>query len=167
MHRNPWMTITEDVVRRGDGSLGTYGVVHRTPGVVVIAIRQDGRFAVVRQFRYPVGSRRWEFPAGTVDHPDEDITHAARRELAEETGMVADTVTVLATLDVAPGFTAQQTSIVVAEQLQAGSPSRDDTEQDMTVGWWSRDEITAAITDGTIVDAQSLAGWAVFVANGR
>lgn len=168
-YRNDWMSVTEDVVRRGDGSTGIYGVVHRAPGVVVIARRvvDDVEvFCVVEQYRYPVGARRWEFPAGTADPDDTDARDAARRELREETGLVASTLLELAVLDVAPGFTAQQTTIVLAEDLVDGEHERDATETDMMRAWWTRDEILRAIADGRMVDAQSVAGWGVLLCHG-
>ncbi|GAA1900761.1 NUDIX domain-containing protein [Williamsia serinedens] len=163
------MTVTEDVVRRGDGSEGIYGVVHRAPGVVVIArqvIDNEERFCLVEQYRYPLGARRWEFPAGTADIDDADARATGRRELREETGLEAGSTRVLAVLDVAPGFTSQRTTIVLAENLSDGAESRDVTEGDMTWAWWSRQEILDGIVGGRIVDAQSVAGWGVLLALG-
>ncbi|MFD0837654.1 NUDIX domain-containing protein [Williamsia serinedens] len=168
-YRNAWMTVTEDVVRRGDGSEGIYGVVHRAPGVVVIArqvIDNEERFCLVEQYRYPLGARRWEFPAGTADIDDADARATGRRELREETGLEAGSTRVLAVLDVAPGFTSQRTTIVLAENLSDGAESRDVTEGDMTWAWWSRQEILDGIVGGRIVDAQSVAGWGVLLALG-
>jgi 8-oxo-dGTP pyrophosphatase MutT (NUDIX family) len=163
------MTVTEDVVRRADGSSGIYGVVHRAPGVVVIARRVvDGvdHFCVVEQYRYPLGARRWEFPAGTGDDHDADARAIGRRELREETGLDAGAIRVLAVLDVAPGFTSQRTTIVLAESPRDGVVDRDVTESDMTWTWWTRQEIVDAITGGRFVDAQSVAGWGVLLAHG-
>ncbi|MGZ8180091.1 NUDIX domain-containing protein [Williamsia sp. SKLECPSW1] len=159
------MTVTEDVVRRSDGSTGIYGVVHRSPGVVVIARRfgDTESYCVVEQYRYPLAARRWEFPAGTAEVDELDTLAAAARELREETGMVATTVQVLATLDVAPGFTSQRTTIVLADDLAVGTPARDATEADLRWTWWTRDEVTDAIRSGLMVDAQSIAAWGVFL----
>ncbi len=144
-------------------------MVHRAHGVVVIARRLGGdveTFCVVEQYRYPLGARRWEFPAGTTDTRDTDPVEAARRELREETGLVASAVQTLAVLDVAPGFTAQRTTIVLAEDLVDGEHDRDCTEADLTWTWWTRAEIVTAITDGRMVDAQSVAGWGVLLCRG-
>ena len=168
-YRNDWMSVTEDIVRRGDGSSGIYGVVHRAPGVVVIARRvvdHVDSYCVVEQYRYPLGARRWEFPAGTAETVDADPVEAARRELREETGLIASTLRPLAVLDVAPGFTAQRTTIVLAEDLTDGAHRRDITESDMTWAWWSREEVVAAIVGGRMVDAQSIAGWGVLLSLG-
>lgn len=168
-YRNAWLSVTEDVVRRADGSTGIYGVVHRAPGVVVIARRVvDGieHFCVVEQYRYPLGARRWEFPAGTTDDRDFDAEAAARRELREETGVHADATGVLAVLDVAPGFSSQRTTIVLAEELHDGVADRDVTEADMKWAWWTRHDVGDAIAGGRMVDAQSVAGWGVLLTLG-
>ncbi|HTY26733.1 MAG TPA: ADP-ribose pyrophosphatase, partial [Mycobacterium sp.] len=59
------MTVREDEVRRPDGSAGIYGVVDKPDYALVIATDGD-RVALVEQFRYPLGERRWEFPQGTA-----------------------------------------------------------------------------------------------------
>ncbi|MCP2178741.1 NUDIX domain-containing protein [Williamsia maris] len=171
VYRNAWMSVREDDVRRADGSAGIYGVVDRPLGVVVVARRptasDDEQIYLVEQFRYPVGARRWEFPAGTA--PDGMALEAvalADRELREETGLIAGRLTHLATIDVAPGFCAQRSAIVLAEDLVQGDPDREHEEQDMRGRWWDRSELTAAIGTGRICDAQTLAAWACVINRG-
>lgn len=170
VYRNAWMSVREDDVRRADGSAGIYGVVDRPLGVVVVARRPAAggeQIYLVEQFRYPVGARRWEFPAGTA--PDGERLGAvalAARELREETGLVAGSLTHLATIDVAPGFCAQRSAVVLAEDLIEGEPDREHQEQDMRGRWWGGSEIAAAIETGKICDAQTLAAWACVVSRG-
>ena len=168
VYRNAWMSVREDGVRRADGSAGIYGVVDRPLGVVVVARRRTEsgteQIHLVEQFRYPVGVRRWEFPAGTApEGADLDARALADRELREETGLVARRLTHLATIDVAPGFCAQRSAIVVAEDLTEGKPNREHEEQDMRGRWWDRAEVVRAIRTGEICDAQTLAAWACVV----
>ncbi len=101
VYRNNWMSVREDIVERPDGSTGIHGVVDRPDYAVVIAVDGD-RLAMVEQYRYPMGARRWEFPMGTTpDQPDIDPRELAARELREETGLTAGSLTVLGRLDVA------------------------------------------------------------------
>jgi 8-oxo-dGTP pyrophosphatase MutT (NUDIX family) len=67
VYRNPWMVVSEDEVRRADGSPGIYGVVEK-PDFAVILPRTPNGFWLVEQFRYPVGRRAWEFPQGSWSH---------------------------------------------------------------------------------------------------
>lgn len=88
-----WMAVREDTVRRADGSTGPYTVVD-SPDIVLVVPADGDHLHLVEQYRYPVAGRRWEFPAGTTD-PGHDLDAAAvaGRELREETGLVASTLT--------------------------------------------------------------------------
>ncbi|MDT7649201.1 MAG: hypothetical protein QOI36_607, partial [Pseudonocardiales bacterium] len=87
VYANSWMTVREDAVRRPDGSNGIYGVVDK-PTFALVIPRDGDRLHMVEQFRYPVGRRRWEFPAGTAPgRADIDPADLAAQELREETGL--------------------------------------------------------------------------------
>lgn len=89
------MTVREDAVVRADGSPGIYAVVDKPMYALVIALRDD-QLHLVEQYRYPLRARRWEFPQGTApDRADFDPQRLAARELQEETGLLADTLTPL------------------------------------------------------------------------
>ena len=88
-YENPWIVVREDEVVRPDGSAGTYGVVEvRRPAVFVVALTDADEVVLVTIDRHTVGTSI-EVPAGGTD--GEDPLVAARRELAEETGLTADT----------------------------------------------------------------------------
>ncbi|MFE1049323.1 hypothetical protein ACFW5S_26680 [Streptomyces olivaceus] len=67
-YRNPWMTVREAGLRRPDGSDGLYGVVDKPDFVLIVPRERDG-FHLVEQYRYPVGSRFWEFPQRSWPEP--------------------------------------------------------------------------------------------------
>jgi ADP-ribose pyrophosphatase YjhB (NUDIX family) len=88
-YENPWIVVREDEVVRPDGSAGTYGVVDvRRPAVFVVALTDADEVVLVTIDRHTVGTSI-EVPAGGTD--GEDPLAAARRELAEETGLTAET----------------------------------------------------------------------------
>jgi len=167
VYRNSWMTLREDDIRRPDGSLGIYSVVDKPTYALVIA--QDGdRFQLVEQFRYPLGARRWEFPQGTA--PDQvplAPAELAARELREETGLRAATLTPLGCLDVAPGMSSQRGWVFHATDLTEGDHDREHEEQDMHAAWFTRAEVEQMMRDGVITDAQSIAAWALLLLSGR
>ncbi|NUQ31491.1 MAG: NUDIX hydrolase [Dermatophilaceae bacterium] len=87
VYENPWIRVREDAVTRPDGSDGVFGVVElQRPAVFVVALTDDDEVVLVTIDRHTVG-RSVEVPAGGTD--GEDPLVAARRELAEETGLTA------------------------------------------------------------------------------
>jgi 8-oxo-dGTP pyrophosphatase MutT (NUDIX family) len=160
IYANPWMTLREDTFRRPDGADGLYGVVDKPDYALVIALDAD-RLALVEQYRYPLGLRRWEFPQGTAPDRAAMAPEAlAARELREETGLRAARLTYLGLLDVAPGLSSQRGRAYLAEDLTAGEPDREDTEADMRLAWVTRTEFESRVRAGEITDAQSIAAYA-------
>jgi 8-oxo-dGTP pyrophosphatase MutT (NUDIX family) len=151
------MSIREDTVRRADGSTGIYAVVDTSDIAVVIPMDGD-RFHLVEQYRHPVAGRRWEFPSGSAEEGDaSDAAALARRELREETGLLATDLTVLGTLEVTPSMIAHQCTVFLATEFSAGQPQRDTAEQDMRSAWFTRTEVERMVRTGQIVDAKSIA----------
>jgi 8-oxo-dGTP pyrophosphatase MutT (NUDIX family) len=160
------MTVHEDELRRPDGSTGTCTVVESPDIPLVIPVDGD-RMHLVEQYRHPVGGRRWEFPSGTADPVlDPDVAALAGRELREETGLTASTLTLLGTLDVMPSTLRQRCSVFVATGLSEGPPQRDLGEQDMRSSWFTRAEVERMLRDGTISDAKSAAAYALLLLHG-
>ena len=163
VYRNNWLTLREDDIRRPDGSSGIYAVVDK-PAYALVIPRDTDRFHLVEQFRYPLGLRRWEFPQGTAPgRADIDPAELAARELREETGLRAATMTELGLLDVAPGMSSQRGRVFLATGITEGPHEREHEEQDMRSAWFNRAEVEAMMRDGVITDAQSLAAWTLLL----
>lgn len=163
VYRNNWLTLREDDIRRPDGSAGIYAVVDK-PAYALVIPRDTDRFHLVEQFRYPLGLRRWEFPQGTApDRADIDPAELAARELREETGLRAESMTELGLLDVAPGMSSQRGRVFLATGITEGPHEREHEEQDMRSAWFTRAEVEAMMRDGVITDAQSLAAWTLLL----
>lgn len=163
VYANPWMVVREDTVVRDDGSPGLYGVVDKPDYALVIAV-EDGMFALVEQYRHPLGARRREFPQGTApDRAEAEPAALAARELREETGLRAGTWTSLGLLDVAPGLSSQRGRAFLATDLVQGEPEREASEADMRTVWVERAAFEDAVRVGEITDAQSLAAYALLL----
>lgn len=159
VYANSWMTVREDGIRRPDGTEGIYGVVDKPTYALVIA-REGDRLHLVEQFRYAVGRRGWEFPAGTApDRAAADPADLAVRELREETGLVAGRMELIGHLDVAPGMSSQTGTVWLATELARGPVQREHTEQDMRAAWFPAAEFEAMAASGEITDSQSLAAY--------
>ncbi|MGB3352962.1 MAG: NUDIX hydrolase [Mycobacterium sp.] len=163
VYRNNWLTLREDDIRRPDGSSGIYAVVDK-PAYALVIPQETDRFHLVEQFRYPLGLRRWEFPQGTAPgRADIDPAELAARELREETGLRAESMTELGLLDVAPGMSSQRGRVFLATGITEGPHEREHEEQDMRSAWFTRTEVEAMMRDGVITDAQSLAAWTLLL----
>jgi 8-oxo-dGDP phosphatase len=167
VYRNSWMTLREDDIRRPDGSTGIYAVIDK-PTYALVIPRDGDRFHLVEQFRYPLGLRRWEFPQGTAPEQEHlEPSDLAVRELREETGLRAESMTVLGRLDVAPGMSSQRGWVFLATGITEGDHEREHEEQDMHSEWFSRAQLERMMRDGDITDAQSIAAWALLLLKAR
>ena len=162
VYRSQWMRVREDVVEFPSGAQGTYSVVDKRDFVLVIPYADDG-FWLVEQYRYPVGSREWEFPQGGwpagSDGTQEELAAA---ELREETGLVADSLAHLGHLHTAYGYCSQGYDVYLATGLTAGQVDREVTEEDMIHEWRSAADVRAMARSGELRDAHSLAALALF-----
>lgn len=164
VYANPWMTVREDRVRRADGSTGLYGVVDKPDFALVVPREDDGSLWLVEQYRYPVGRRAWEFPQGSwAAGASGSREQLAAAELREETGLSAATVRHLAHLYGAYGFSSQGCDVFLAAGLTQGVPQREAAEQDMLHRRVGREELVAMIADGSVVDAATLAAYALLL----
>lgn len=116
MYRDPWVSLVKDDVIRPDGKPGTYCVVKLKPGVTVLALDEQDRVHLTREFHYAVGRVTIEGVSGGVDE-GEDATEAAHRELAEELGIKASKMTRLGSVDPFTGSIESPTQLFLAEGL--------------------------------------------------
>jgi 8-oxo-dGTP pyrophosphatase MutT (NUDIX family) len=165
VYRNPWTRVREDVIERANGQRGIYGVVDKDPACLIIPLETtpEGDFlTLVEQYRFTVGGRYMEFPQGGWEMADAVPEEMARGELAEETGLRAERMTLLATLHIGYGVLNQKQHIFLAEGLTQGERQLDAEECDLEVHRVSVAEFEAMLLDGTIVDNSSAAAWGVY-----
>lgn len=138
-----------------DGTHGYREIVNHHGGAAVVAV-QDGRICLVRQYRVALGRMTLELPAGKLEE-DESGQKCAARELAEETGLCAETFELLGVSEGSPGFTNEHTEIFLARGLSQGGTHPDEGEFVNTV-WMDVDEVLAKIRAGEIRDAKTIVG---------
>lgn len=86
LFKRPWLTARRDKVQLSNGNINPEFYVLEYPDWVnIIAITEDGKFIIERQYRHGIGSTGWEIPAGVCE-AGETPEQSARRELLEETG---------------------------------------------------------------------------------
>ena len=165
VYRNPWASVREDVIERSDGTRGIYGVMDKEPACIVVPLEKtdEGEFLwLVRQFRYTVGETYFELPQGGWETSDVDPEELARGELAEETGLRAESMIALADLWIAYGAMRQIHHVFLAEGLSEGVTERDPEEHDMTVHRVAVSEFEAMILDGRVMDNCTVAAWGMY-----
>ncbi|MFC9467814.1 NUDIX domain-containing protein [Streptomyces coelicoflavus] len=124
---------TDDVVMP-DGSVVTRDYQVHPGSVAVLALDDEGRVLVIRQYRHPVREKLWEIPAGLLDVPGENPLHAAQRELYEEAHVKAEDWRVLTDVYTTPGGCDEAVRIFLARGLSEAAGERfevEDEEADM------------------------------------
>lgn len=153
--RNPWWTHLMRKFRTPDGRDGEYHFVHNNSAVNVFAQDDDGRFVMIREYRYVLDRMSIAECQGGIE-VGEVPEESAARELREETGYEAATIVKIGTCGAAPAFSDEMLYVFYATDLkQVGEHDREVMEVlHMTAG-----EIDDAIRRGDIWDSHVIAPW--------
>ncbi|MDB5161786.1 MAG: putative hydrolase [Candidatus Saccharibacteria bacterium] len=157
VYENPWIKVHEDAVIRPDGNEGIYGFIESRDSVIVIVLNEHDEVYVIRNFSYPVSAWSWEFPGGGGDNQEPEV--ASKRELAEETGIIAEKWTFLGKKRVSNGLLSERMAIYVAQDLTFGERQRADDSEIITGGKFiSIREALQMTLSGDIDDGQTITG---------
>lgn len=154
--QNDWFHIDEHDVIRPDGAKGYYGVVRiKRLAVGVLPIEADGGVHLVGQWRFPLAGYSWEMPEGGGE-PGEDALDCAKRELAEEAGLSAESWLRVLEMDLSNSLTDERAVIFLATDLQQGVPQPEPTEmlQHRKAHFL---DVLDRVADGRIRDAMTVA----------
>ncbi|HEX8387263.1 MAG TPA: NUDIX hydrolase [Rubricoccaceae bacterium] len=152
-YHDEFIDVAVDAVIQPDGERGQYATVRMKPGVTVLPVLDDGRVALVRQFRYALGAESLEAPAGGIDEGESPLD-AAKRELKEEMGIQAAEWEALGTVHIDTSIVHCPDHLFVARGLTFGEPDREGTE-DMKGQRVPLDEAVEMVVRGEIVQASS------------
>ena len=143
-------------VKLPDGREAIRDVVRHPGAVAIVALTDDGRICLVRQYRTALGRVTVEIPAGKLD-PGEDPLHCANRELKEETGLVAEKMAYLTTIASSAGFSDELIHLYMATGLSFDK-SDPDTDEFINVDLVELSELVDAVLDGRVEDAKTVVG---------
>lgn len=143
-------------VKMPDGRVAIRDVVRHPGAVAIVALTEDGRICLVRQYRTALGRVTVEIPAGKLD-PGEDPLECANRELLEETGMEAEKIAFLTTIATSDGFCDELIHIYMATGLSF-TQSSPDADEFINVDLVPLGELVDAVLDGRIEDAKTVVG---------
>ncbi|MFF8194095.1 NUDIX domain-containing protein [Streptomyces bobili] len=127
-------SVRTDEVLMPDGSVVRRDYQVHPGSVAVLALDDEDRVLLIKQYRHPVRQKLWEIPAGLLDVPGENPLHAAQRELYEEAHVKAEDWRVLTDVYTTPGGCDEAVRIFLARGLSEADGERfevEDEEADM------------------------------------
>lgn len=132
VHTTQWFVVRRDKVLRPDGSPGVYERVDSPGAVTVLALDGDD-VVLTRQWIYLHEATQWRLPGGGIDSADSDPLDAAKRELAEETGLRARKWQKIGAINCADSLTNHVVHLFLATELSQGDSRLEPGESDLKV----------------------------------
>ncbi|HEY3936399.1 MAG TPA: NUDIX hydrolase [Bryobacteraceae bacterium] len=155
--KNKLFTVVDEVAHDPGGFEIHRSIVRHPGSAVMMAIDENDRILLVKQFRLPAEQELWELPAGRIDAGESSLD-AARRELREETGYQAKTWRKLAEFWASPGYVAERMNVFLATDLTEGKQEPMEDER-IEMRWFSKQEVGEWIRTGKIHDAKTMIGY--------
>jgi 8-oxo-dGTP pyrophosphatase MutT (NUDIX family) len=156
------ISLRKDTVAMPGGGESVREVVRHPGAVAVVAIDDEQRVVLIRQYRHPVGRHLWELPAGLRDEDGEPPVETARRELAEEALLSAERWSLLTTSHSSPGFCDERVLVFLAEELSAVDRPEgfvvEHEELDLTVERVPLEDAVQRVFDGDITNSSAVIG---------
>ena len=160
VHADRWINVrADDCITESGQEIAPYYVLHYPDWVNIAALTSDDELVLVEQYRHGVASAVLELPGGAIDPGDVDVIAAARRELLEETGYEAESLSYVTGLFANPATQTNRVHTVLATGCRRVSlPLLDATEEGMQVQVIPAAEILAGLQAGRIGQAMQVAG---------
>ncbi len=158
VYENAWIKVEEHQVTNPAGKPGIYGkVLFKNKAIGVVPIDHEENIFLVGQHRYPLDQYSWEIPEGGCPIGQEDALDCAKRELLEETGLVAQEWHVLGKIHTSNSVTNEDGIIFLAQNLTQLQADQEDCE-DITVKKIPFKEAINMVMKSQITDSISMVG---------
>ena len=152
---NPWINVTEHQIINPSGGNGIYGVVHiKNFAIGVVPMDTDNNIYLVGQYRFPLNQYSWEIPEGGGAF-DIDPLESAKRELLEETGLVAKEWQEILRMHLSNSVTDELSIIYLAKNLEQFEAEPEETE-DLSTKKIPFEDAYQMVINGDITDAISV-----------
>ncbi len=138
------------------GKVSKKEYVEHPGAVAVIAINEEGKVILERQYRHPVKKWIWEIPAGTLEE-GEDLESCVKRELEEETGYLVKNLRKVGSFYLAPGYSSEVIHVYLANVVRGGRIAREPGEM-IEVREYEIEEALNLIRKEEIKDAKTMIG---------
>ncbi len=146
----------QDTIKVPNGNIVKWDFIGHKGAAAVVAVNEDGKLLMVRQYRNALDRETLEIPAGALDSVDEPTHVAAARELEEETGYKAGKLELLIKLRTTVAFCNEKIDVYLATDLQPSKQNLDDDEF-INVELYDIDELVQMIYDCKIEDSKTVA----------
>lgn len=154
-YENPWLRVEHREVITPGGGDGIYGLVHfKNQAIGIVPVDDEGYTYLVGQWRYPLNAYHWEIPEGGCP-VGEDTLATARRELKEETGLVASRWEKLLDFHLSNSVTDEYGVAYYATGLTQEEAEPEETEE-LLIKRIPLEEAIRMVMDGEITDALSI-----------
>ncbi|MEV6970603.1 NUDIX hydrolase [Hamadaea sp. NPDC051192] len=152
--------VVTDLVEMPGGGVAPRDYLKHVGAVAVVALDDELRVVLVRQYRHPVRQFLWELPAGLVDVAGEEAAATAQRELAEEADLTAGRIEHLVDLHTTPGASSELIRLFLATELRevAELHQRADEEAEIEVRRVALADALKMIFEGEITNGPAVAG---------
>jgi len=155
-YRGRVVTVNVETVTLPNGRRDRLDIVRHPGGAAVVAIDDDARVCMLRQFRHAAGGWIWELPAGKLE-VDEPPDECARRELVEEAGRTATRWESLGRYFSSPGVFTEIIHLYLARGL-ALVPQAHESHEVIEVHWVPFETAWRKAVDGEYTDGKTLIG---------
>lgn len=156
VYENPWIALTEYDVLNPAGNKGIYGKVHfKNTAVGIMVLDENLDTWLVGQYRFPLNMYSWEIPEGGCPL-GEDPLEGAKRELLEETGLIARHWQFLFRMHLSNSVSDELAIIYLATGLTQQEAQPEETEQ-LLLKKLPFDDAYRMVEEGTITDSISIA----------
>ena len=146
----------QDTMQIPNGNIAKWDLIDHKGAVV--AVREDGKLLMVRQYRNALERETLEIPAGGLNGREEPTDQAAMRELQEETGYHTDHVELLTSIYTTVAFCNEKIDIYLALDLKDRGSQHLDEDEFINVEAYSVEELKQMIYDCKIQDAKTICG---------
>jgi 8-oxo-dGTP pyrophosphatase MutT (NUDIX family) len=151
--RPPWLVLRRQRFRLPNGrEIADYWISEYPPWVNVVAVTQDDRVVLLRQYRPGIAAVYYEIPAGVVD-AGEDVESAAKRELREETGFGGGRWTVLSRLSANPALQNNITTTFLAEGVEQLGEAAPESTEDLRIHLVKMGDVLPLFDAGEMIQA--------------
>jgi ADP-ribose pyrophosphatase len=158
LHKGPWATLRSDKCEMPDGRIvEQYYVLEYSNWVNAVAITEDNKILMVRQYRHAAAIVSLEIPGGVIDG-DESPEHAMRRELLEETGYQFDSMELLCTVYANPSTANNHTYCYLAKGGKKVQEQSLDEHEELVVEEYTIDQVKLLLAENKIAQALHCTG---------